>query len=468
MAPPDDARFVTDAQGRVLILHGANVSGSAKTSPDRMPDISEDEVHMLSHEWGFNYARYLLSWDGVEPQPGVYDETYFQGVEKRLDWLNAAGIHVMLDMHQDVWSVFTCGNGNPQWTVRNDGIPMEPTCRSVWSFNYFQPAVTRVFDNFWAYTDGPDADLQDHFTAMWTAVAARFKDHPAVIGYDILNEPYPGSYFDKIEAATRRTVKDGAPSAAFDVERFGPFYQRVIDAIRTVDSDHWIFFEPRFGAPANGSPSWIPRLDDPRSGTPRIVYIPHLYSGIAEATVDYAPWNDTVPSWERERTTDVARQGGPLVIGEFGFTWSMTNAPRYMLDVLDTADRMLAGWAWWAADPGPPTGWSFYDRDTQSPNPNSDYLARPYPRAVAGTPTSIAFDHAKRTFELHFTDRKGVTGPTEIYLGAHRFYPGGFSVESNDPDGSWSSAFDAEGEVLSVSTPRDGGDHTIRILPATR
>jgi endoglycosylceramidase len=461
----EDARFFTDDQGRVLILHGANVASSAKTSPDRMPDITEDEIHLLSKEWGFNYVRYLLSWDGAEPQPGVYDETYFQGVEKRLDWLQAAGIHVMLDLHQDVYSTFTCGNGAPEWAVRTDGIPLEQPCRSVWSFNYFQPAVTRAFDNFWNGDSGAHPDLQQHFVAMWRAVAERFRDHPAVIGYDILNEPYPGSYFDKVEAALRRSPKDGAPSAAFDVERFAPFYQRTIDAIREVDDRHWIFFEPRFGAAGNGSPSWIPRLDDPRRGAPRIAYGPHLYSAIAEAAnVDF-PWNQTLAAWEHERTVDVDRQGCPLVIGEFGFTWAMTDAPRYMTELLDMADRMMAGWAYWAWDPGGPTSWAFYDRATRTPNPNSKYLGRPYPQRVAGVPTSYRFDHGTRVLELAFTERRGVTGPTELYVGAHRTYPDGWHVESNDPTGSWESSWDPDREVVTITTRATGGEHVVRILP---
>ncbi len=466
-ASADDPRFITDNQGRALVLHGANVASSAKTSSDRMPDISEDEIHLLASEWGFNYVRYLLSWDGAEPTPGAYDESYFQGVEKRLDWLHEAGLHVMLDMHQDVWSIYTCGNGNPEWTVRSEGLAVESPCRSPWSFNYFQPAVTRIFDNFWAGDAGAHADLQQHFAAMWRAVAARFGDHPAVIGYDILNEPYPGSYFDKIEAGVRRSPKQGAPSAAFDVERFAPFYQRVIDSIRTVDERHWIFFEPRFGAPGNGSPSWIPRLEDPRRGTPRIAYAPHLYSAIAEAANVYFPWIDTVAAWERERRTDVERQGGPLVIGEFGFAWSMTDAARYMTDVLDMADRLMAGWAYWAWDPGGPSGWAFYDRATGTPNPNSEYLGRPYPQRIAGAPTAYGFDHASRVFDLTFTDRHGVSGATEIYVGEHRNYPSGWHVEVSDPDGTWTQSWDAAREVVAVSTPVTGGEHRIRVLPGS-
>ena len=52
-----------------------------------------------------------------------------------------------------------------------------------------------AFDNFFDY-EGEYPYLQDHFADAWAAVVTRFKDHPAVIGYDILNEPSPGSVYD--------------------------------------------------------------------------------------------------------------------------------------------------------------------------------------------------------------------------------------------------------------------------------
>jgi endoglycosylceramidase len=36
-APPRDPQYITDEQGRALILHGLNVSNSTKFDPERMP-----------------------------------------------------------------------------------------------------------------------------------------------------------------------------------------------------------------------------------------------------------------------------------------------------------------------------------------------------------------------------------------------------------------------------------------------
>jgi hypothetical protein len=40
-AAADGQRYITDERGRALILHGLNVSGSAKWDPERMPGWSE-------------------------------------------------------------------------------------------------------------------------------------------------------------------------------------------------------------------------------------------------------------------------------------------------------------------------------------------------------------------------------------------------------------------------------------------
>jgi endoglycosylceramidase len=99
-------------------------------------------------------------------------------------------------MHQDVYSRYFCCDGAPEWAIRDDGLPFEQLPQ--WDLNYFTKAVMASFDNFWNYA-GPHSDLQDHYADAWAAVAERFKDHPAVIGYDLMNEPSPGSALDAAE-----------------------------------------------------------------------------------------------------------------------------------------------------------------------------------------------------------------------------------------------------------------------------
>src|SRR5262249_9807199 len=147
-------------------------------------------------------VRLLIFWDAAEPTEGNWDDTYLDRVNQQVDRFWSKGIRVILDMHQDVYGPAVTGDGAPAWATRTDGQPFEQ--QMIWSANYFEPAVKRAFDNFWAYDAGPNADLQDHYAETWRRIAARFATHPGVIGYDVINEPSPGSKIDLGEILFRR------------------------------------------------------------------------------------------------------------------------------------------------------------------------------------------------------------------------------------------------------------------------
>jgi hypothetical protein len=68
---------------------------------------------------------------------------------------------------------------------------------------------------------------QDELVDLWTTIAKRYKDEPAVAGYDLLNEPLP--------------ARTGAAKAYKD--QVEPLYQRITQAIRQIDSKHIIIVE---------------------------------------------------------------------------------------------------------------------------------------------------------------------------------------------------------------------------------
>lgn len=451
--------FVTDQEGGVLILHGANMSNAAKSTP-YLPDYSEQEVTRLSSDWGFNFARFLLSWSGVEPKAGEYDMAYLDRVEQALDAYHAAGIHVLLDMHQDVFSEFICGNGAPEWAVRTDGEAVE--CPSKWFLGYLQPGVQRAFDNFWS-TSGPHADVQAHYVEMWAAVVKRLKDHPAVIGYDIMNEPHPGSDFDALEALG--VDSPNGPSPGFDRDKLQPFYQRVINRIREEDENHWIAFEPRYGAPSTGLASYFTGLDDPRSGPPRLLYAPHLYSIQLENSGVFDPEADhTVKNWEQHRQAENQLLGTALVAGEWGLDPASEKAELFFRQVLEASDRLMAGWAYWDYRDG---GWSWLNADG-SERAIAGELVRTYPQRIAGVPKSYSYNAETRVFTLVYADDPSVSGTTQIYVPAARHYPAGWELQVSDADGTWSSEWDSVREVLSLTTPASSGEHTVTIQPTLK
>jgi endoglycosylceramidase len=432
---PAPRRFITDEQGRALILHGANVSGSAKNDAGRQPWVTQADVERMAHDFGFNFARYLIFWDAIEPQPGTIDQTYLDGVAQRLDWFAAAGIHVVLDMHQDVYSRVFCCDGAPAWAIDDDGAAF--TRVPVWWQNYAQPAVIAAFENFFNVR-GQGSALMDHYGDAWAAVAARFKDHPAVLGYDLMNEPSPGSAF-------RFDTAPGGPMATFESGYLTAFYQRTIGRIRAVDPDGWIFTEPLFLIAANGGRSWVGPLVDPRAGESRLAWFPHLYSVGIELQGAYNANDNSVPDWEASRAEEFAASPQPVLIGEFGVVDTVQNGLAHIADVLAMADRATSGWAYWEYHSD---AFGFLNANG-SEKPKAALLVRPYARRVAGEPRQMFYHPPSASFYLVF-DETGVAGPTEIYVPAARHYPGGFDFASSDAEGTWHGEWDADREVLSV------------------
>ena len=460
-APPAEQPFITDDAGGAIILRGVNVMNATKSDPNRLAEIGPDDANRIANDWGMNFVRLLILWDALEPTEGTFSSSYLDGVQARVDLLAKAGIHVMLDMHQDVYAAEFCCDGAPAWAIDDDDAGF--TLQSNWGLNYLQPAVVHAFDNFWA-ADGAHPELQKNYAAAWRAVAARFAGYPGVLGYDLMNEPFPGSDFDAFEAISRLEAPDGGTSHLFDDQKLGPFYQTVIDSIRQVDPDGWIFLEPRYAAPANGSPSYLPKLDDPRAGPPRLASAPHLYSSAASIQNQYTTDDMTVPSWEAARTAEQAAWPAPLLMGEWGTAFSMQGATQYADDILAMADRMRASWAYWSYDPGAAGSWGLFDPTTLADNPAVSIVIRPYPRRVAGYPESWSFDTASGQFDLVFASRAGVTGATDLFIPASIQYPNGWTASLvGEASSAWTSAWSAATSVLSITTDPATAEHNVRV-----
>lgn len=466
------ARFLTDGLGRARIFHGFNVESASKGAAQgdpHQPRLTPTELSIARNDWGMTLARHLIFWGAVEPTMGTYDEAYLDAVEARLDDYAAAGVMVVLDMHQDLYSWTLSGNGFPDWAVMT--VNQDPVAPTVpWSLAYFNPRVMEAFDNFWSNA-GDYGILQERYAAAWAHVAERFRGHPAVLGYDVINEPHPGSLWDFGEGGT--PAFGAGASYVFDQESLGPFYQRMVDAIRTVDADAWIFYEPRYGWPGDGAPSYLPALHDPRDGEAHLAQAPHLYSVAYEARGYYDPTvNDTIPRWQASREAEMRAHDTPLLCGEWGLDQGFPGADLFTEELLAMADRMMIGWTYWSWDSD--GSWSAFDRtgDPAAPfteRPLMNRLVRPYPMAIAGKPVSFSYDPSTRIFQLVFDDVAGVTETTstQIFLPDERVYPGGYYVRLSDPVVSaTSTSFDDASNTLTVTVdPVHADRHVIVIGP---
>ncbi|WP_408639139.1 cellulase family glycosylhydrolase [Nocardiopsis endophytica] len=457
---PGPVRYITDEQGRALFLHGFNTSGSAKDDPDSLPWITEEDVQHEYDAMGTNFVRLLIQWSAVEPEPGEYDADYLDAVAERVDWYGERGYHVLLDMHQDLYGAAISperhsGNGAPDWATHTDGLPVAE--QDMWELVYLEPGTMRAFDHFWN-TTGDHPELMDRYADAWGAVAERFADDPAVIGYDLMNEPFGGSL----------------QGAAFESGPLAELYRRSTERIRRTDADTWIFVEGQAVGVNWGAPSALPRLDDPRPGRPRIVYAPHVYplpmdlgrayTGSGREQVDAA-----IALWEENVRVTAERLGAPVVLGEFGLDMSGEGAGDYVERMLDVTDGMATGRAYWSNDHD---GWGPWADEELTPGPLAEVMDRAYPRAVAGRPVDIAYDPEGPELTVRFTAEEGVTGPTEVYLPEDGFPDGGEAVvtaeggeqDAVDANGEW----DAERRILSagLASPEAGTEYTLSVRPA--
>lgn len=462
--PQPSMQLLRDETGRALVLHGLNVSGSAKDDPHRMPWVRPQDLRRIRDEWGLNAVRLLIFWDALEPEPGHFDVDYLEQVAERVEWCAQAGLWVVLDMHQDVYGKRSADgkplgfDGAPAWAARTDGLPhvlVEP-----WALTYFQPGVRRAFDHFWSGS-GEGADLQQHYQLTWQFVAKRFAGHPAVLGYDLMNEPFAGN----AAAGTFGNLRIGDPERArrFEETTFTEATQRWIDAIRTVDADKWIFYEP-LAFPANsGGSVYLKRLNDPRPGESRLAYAPHFYALEPEIDNVFDPLSSPeMDRWQRERTADQVRFGHPLLIGEVGLPWNGGGKPlEYLEKFFDLADSMSSGWMYWSYDPG---SWGPVQGNSLEETPLVPALVRVYPLAVAGDVLSYRFDRASRRFSLQYVVGREAGHATEIAVPA-RLYPGGFRVHGCA--GRCRARSDEATQVLSIMGGRAGERLEIQVVPAS-
>ncbi len=418
-------RWITDAGGRVVILHGLNVVAKR---PPYAPDalgFGADDARFLAAN-GFDVVRLGLQHAALEGRPGVYDDAYLARIARTQRQLADAGVFSQLDFHQDSYNERFDGQGFPDWAVQDDGLPSVgyPLAQFVGLGH------NRAWDNFWANRPGPGGvGLQDRYAAAWRHVAGRFRDARHVIGYDLINEPWPGTVWP---ACANNVVCPQHPQLA-------GFYRKVIAEIRKVDRRHIAWYEPNLLAGAGGAVD-LPDLGDRRAGLSFHVYC--LVAALAGG-VDLAPVCPTLEQIVFDNAESHSRAtGSALLLTEFGSTKDTAVLRR----ITAAADRARVGWMEWTYNSNGVTdfaGTPSLVRDPRKPPVGANVdteqlraLVRTHPRAVAGTPTRWSFDPASRVFELRYSIARagGGTFPsdsqTEISA-PELVYPAGYAVSAD-------------------------------------
>lgn len=441
---PIDSSIIQDQYGRNLILHGLNTSSSAKSDSQRLPWIVESDVEREATEFGFNFVRFLIFWDRIEPEINVINYDYLNKVEERVNWYTSRGMYVMLDMHQDIYSSVFGGDGAPEWAVHTNGNVINTDNSGPWWMKYIDPAVSTAFLNFWEYT--AYKDLQDNYILCWKKVAERFKNNSYVIGYDLMNEPFGGDLINTV-------------SGQFEKTYLADFYRRLIPAIRNIDNNKYIFFEPKSVGVTFGWASGIPKINDSRKGDKKLVYSPHLYPfGLHEGQNYTALDKINIEQWKSERSKDLQLQGTPMLVGEFGLSPDNDGYDRYLTDVLKIFDDFRSNWSYWSNDQG---GWSPLNGD-RSETPILQHLIRPYPRAVAGKIIAYNYNTDSKKFWVKFKSNSDIKLPTELFI-PNRHYPNGWELHVSGAL-KWKKEWDNSKQLLRFYTEDDNKEITLTII----
>ncbi|MFJ5802211.1 cellulase family glycosylhydrolase [Streptomyces decoyicus] len=380
---------LTDDHGRTLTLRGWNVGDKAHRGADALSALTQRHFRDL-HDQGFDFARLLVFWDDLEPRPGHYSARYLRKIERILNWAHRWRIQVVIDAHQDVFGPEFGHRGIPEWATRTDGLPFTPH-PDDWFAEYFEPAVQAAFEHLYE-----DSDLQRAQARMWRVLAQRFAHHPAVFGYDLINEPMG-----------RLRAGEDLPAAAhrIEAEQLTPMYHRIAAAIRTADRHHRLFVEPT-PIVGEGLPTGLGRIHDPK-----VVYAPHFYNATMEAGGDYDPSAHWLEAYENAVTRYPSAQHLPVVVGEWGpRDSSLPHMARFYGDALASLDRYSSGWAGWEWCYGGGYCAVYKDGGYQA---NKEQTARPYAPAVAGTVREQRYDPTTRTFRLVY-DASGRSGVSEL------------------------------------------------------
>jgi endoglycosylceramidase len=421
---------MVDTGGRVVVIHGVNMPSKSLPAYPAALGFDDDDAVFLASE-GFNAVRLTVERYVVEPQPGRFDDAYITQIAHTVDTLASHGIVSLIDFHQDEYGPVFFDNGFPAWMTVTDSLPnlFEVGFPAQYVAN---PALNRAFDHFWA--NDPDTTgnnrLQADDGAILAHVAAGLRDKPTVLGYEILNEPWPGSQYPACFVAAT-----GCPT--FDEGPVSAYYAYMAAAIRAADPTHLVWFEPlvtfNYGIPTSVVAPQGPNLgfafhDYPACSPADDARLPASFGGACgteeATTIDHAQ-------------AYVAQTGTALLETEFG----ATKNPATIATAVARYDAAMVPWMFWSytnyIDNLRPDGSLLPPSGTNINGGILDALVRPYPQVVSGTPLSYQYDPQAKRFALRYST-KGATGrdfagssdPTEIFV-PRRFFGGSYRVRAS-------------------------------------
>ena len=293
-------REIVDRAGKPLLLHGINLGnwmvpegymwhfdGGPQSSreieefvaemlgPERAASfwkayretyISRSDIHRI-RQAGFNSIRVPIHWKLF----AAPDAEGWRLLDRVIGWCRDEGLLVVIDLH---------------------AAPGGQTGSNIDDSNGWP----------WLFADG---SAQRSTIDLWKSIAHRYRNQPAVLGYDLLNEPLP--QFPAMRQFDRKLE---------------PLYKQIAAAIRTEDGHHAIIL---------GGAQWD--TDFNVFGPPfdsNLIYQFHTYWA--------APEQSTIQKFVDFR----ARNNVPLWLGESG-----ENKDDWVAQFARLLEKNNIGWAFW-------------------------------------------------------------------------------------------------------------------------
>jgi endoglucanase len=270
------------APARVAGGIGTNLSGMEWTKPNmRRGASSTPNLHFMVPRradvaWlaanGFTRNRLPILWEMLQPmlfdtrasaavralvgEPGEFNAHYAQAVTDVLDAHAAVGAKCILDLHN--YCRYQDFRYQPDGSVNGLGKPPTPLHRA------FTEDPHAIQERIFALAPGATL-TKEHFTDFWTRAARRWKDHPGLAGYGLMNEPHD------LPAPGGLVATEGGGE---DLAIWPAYARAAVQAIRKVDAKTPIYVSGNEWSAAMSMATRNPGFPLPGEN---LVYEVHLY-----------------------------------------------------------------------------------------------------------------------------------------------------------------------------------------------
>lgn len=201
---------------------------------------------------------------------------------------------------------------------------------------------------------------------FWRDLAAALKGHPALAGYNLINEPAPEYGTTLAEHASREDMLKWYAGVQGGPRDLRQLYTELVASVRAVDADMPLMLDAGWYAAADAFDYWPAPLQDTK-----LLYSVHMYEPYAATSAPNqkrskpyrypaeVPFGDRSERWDAARVRSYLQQpmdwakthgigANRMVIGEFGCMRRWPDCGRYLRDVLDVAEQQKVHWAFYA------------------------------------------------------------------------------------------------------------------------